>query len=553
MVAFGRLQLWDGILGEILMRKRHHLFGAFVFCLAAQMPAADVNPGPALPFAAEQGNLRSVKSLLQKADVSAQVNSAQGDGMTALHWAAYRDDLEMAGILIQAGANTNAADRLKAVTPLLIASKAGNTAVIDLLLKSGADANLANSVGTTPLMLAAASGKVDAVKALLDRGAGVNARESARRQTAVMFASALNRDAVVRLLASRGADLNATSKIVPINIDIVDEDGNSIPAPSRTGKTRQRGEAEGKVAGIGGMTALHYSAREGLMSTVQALVESGANINKTSPVDKSTALVIAISNGHYDVAKYLVDHGADPNIETIDGLGALYATVQSRWAPVAWTPTAFTSASGITQQQVDYLSLMKLLLEHGANPNARINKTLWFDPPHHNDSWAKAAGTTPFWRAAQATDLDAMKLLLAHGADPKMASAENDTPLAVAAGVGWNGNFSTNAPNSFMAAVKYLVEEVKIDVNATDASGYTAAMGAAYRGDNEVIQYLIDKGARLDVKTKRGWSITDMANGPYLRSSFPLAHPDTVALLLKLNAPQLIKVQDEEILGVIKK
>ena len=381
----------------------------------------------------------------------------------------------------------------------------------------------------------------------------MNARESARRQTALMFAAALNRDAVVRLLASRGADLNATSKIVPIHADIVDEDGNSIPAPSRTGATKKRGEAEGKVAGMGGMSALHYAAREGLIAAVQALVESGANVNKTSPVDKSTALVIAIINGHYDVAKYLVERGADPNIETIDGLGALYATIESRWAPVAWTPTAFTSASGITQQHVNYLDLMKLLLKHGANPNAKINKTLWFDPPHHNDSWAKAAGTTAFWRAAQATDLDAMKLLAAHDADPKIASAEHDTPLSVAAGVGWNGNFSTNAPNSFMASVKYLVEEVQIDVNAADTSGYTAVMGAAYRGDNEMIQYLIAKGARIDVKTKRGWSVTDMANGPYLRSSFPLAHPDTVALLQKLGAPALIKVQDEEILGVIGK
>ncbi|HEX4273785.1 MAG TPA: ankyrin repeat domain-containing protein [Bryobacteraceae bacterium] len=532
------------------MRKPHYFStGLFAICQVTRLFAADADPGLALTEAAEQGNLNNVKSLVQKSDV----NSAQGDGMTALHWAAYREDVEMARVLIQAGANVNAANRLKAVTPLLIASNAGNAAVIDLLLKNGADANLANTLGTTPLMLAAASGKVDAVKTLLDHGANVNARESSRRQTALMFAAALDRDAVVRLLASRGADLNATSKIVPINADIVDEDGNSIPAPSRTGATKKRGEGEGKVAGMGGMTALHYAAREGLMATVQGLVEAGVDVNKTSPVDKSTSLVIAISNGHYDVAKYLVDHGADSNIETIDGLAPLYATIESRWAPVAWTPTAFTSAAGITQQQTNYLDLMKLLLEHGANPNAKINKTLWFDPPHHNDSWAKAAGTTAFWRAAQATDLDAMKLLVSHGADPKIASAERDTPLAVAAGVGWNGNFSTNAPNSFMAAAKYLVEDIQIDVNAADASGYTAAMGAAYRGDNEIIQYLIAKGARLDVKTKRGWSVTDMANGPYLRSSFPLAHPDTVALLQKLGAPAPIKVQDEEILGVIGK
>jgi ankyrin repeat protein len=513
------------------------------------MFAAEYAPGLTLPQAAQEGDLEAVRSLLHKSDV----NATQGDGMTALHWAAYREDLGMLRLLIPAGANVNAVNRLKAVTPLLIAATAGNAAVIDLLLRSGADANQANALGTTPLMLAAASGSVAAVRTLLDHGANIDTRESARRQTAVMFAAALNRDAVVRLLASRGADLNLTSKIVPINADIVDEDGNSIPAPSRTGATKKRGEEEGKVAGMGGMSALHYAAREGFMHTVQALVESGADINKINPVDKSTPLVIAISNGHYDVAKYLVEHGANPNIRTTDGLAGLYATVESRWAPVAWTPTPATSSSGITQQQTSYLELMKLLLDHGADPNAKINKTLWFDPPHHNDSWAKAAGTTAFWRAAQATDVAAMKLLAAHGADTRAASADNDTPLAAAAGVGWNGNYSTNAPDSFMAAVKYLVEEIGIDVNTVDTAGYTAIMGAAYRGDDDVIRYLVSRGARLDLKTNRGWSVTDMANGPYLRSSFPVPHPDTVALLEKFGGPAPIKVQDEEILGVIKR
>ncbi len=530
------------------MRNKIFSIGFLVVCMVAPLAATDGNPAFALTSAAERGDLKTVASLLQKFDV----NSAGGDGMTALHWAAYRDDREMAQILIQAGANVNGANRLKAVTPLLLASTNGSAAMIGLLLEKGADANLANAPGTTPLMLAAASGSVDAVKALLDHGADVNARESLRRQNALMFAAALNRDAVVRLLAARGADLNANSKVVPISSDIVDEDGNSIPAPSRTGATKARGEGEGKVAGMGGMSALHYAARDGLMATVQALVESGADVNKINPVDKSTALVTATANGHYDIAKYLLDHRADPNLKTIDGLAALYATIESRWAPVAWTPTPSTSAAGITQQQTGYLELMKALLDHGADPNAAINKTLWFDPPHHNESWAKAAGSTTFWRAAMATDLEAMKLLVARGADPKIATTEKATPLAVAAGVGWNGNYSTNAPGAFLDSVKYLTETVGIDVNAADTNGYTALMGAAYRGDNDVVEYLLAKGAKVDVKTKRGWSVTDMANGPYLRSSFPIAHPETIALLQKNGAPTPIQVEDEEILGVIK-
>ena len=532
-----------------MIRRTAISAGLCTVTLAARMFAAEYASGLTLPQAAQEGDLEAVGSLLHKWDV----NATQGDGMTALHWAAYREDLNMARLLIGAGANVNAANRLNAVTPLLLAATAGNAAIVDLLLKSGADANQANSLGTTPLMLAAASGRVDAAKTLLDHGANINARESARRQTALMFAAALNRDAVVRLLASRGADLNLTSKIVPINADIVDEDGNSVPAPSRTGATKKRGEEEGKVAGMGGMAALHYAAREGFMPAVKALVESGADIDKANPVDKSTPLVIAIGNGHYDVAKYLIEHGANPNLRTIDGLAALYATVENRWAPVAWTPTPATSSSGITQKQTSYLELMKLLLDRGADPNAKINKTLWFDPPHHNDSWAKAAGTTAFWRAAQATDVAAMKLLAAHGADTRAVSAENDTPLAAAAGVGWNGNYSTNAPDSFLAAVRYLVEEIGTDVNTVDTAGYTAIMGAAYRGDDEMIRYLVSKGARLDLKTKRGWSVSDMANGPYLRSSFPVPHPDTVALLQKLGGPAPIRVQDEEILGVIRR
>jgi ankyrin repeat protein len=162
------------------------------------------------------------------------------------------------------------------------------------------------------------------------------------------------------------------------------------------------------------------------------------------------------------------------------------------------------------------------------------------------------AGSTPFWRAAQSNDLAAMKFAVAHGADTKAVSAQKDTALHVAAGLGWAGNFSTTAPGPVLPTVKYLVEELGADVNAQDASGYTPVMGAAYRGLNDVVEYLVSKGARLDYRTARGWSVTDMANGPALRTSVPLAHPDTVALLTKLGAPPLLKVEGEEILGVIR-
>ncbi|MBI4472673.1 MAG: ankyrin repeat domain-containing protein [Acidobacteria bacterium] len=497
-----------------------------------------------------QNDINAVRSLLQQ---KADVNAAQSDGMTALHWAAHKDNLEIARMLVQAGADVKRGTRLGSILPLFMACTNGSAPMIELLLKAGADANSTNELGTTALMQAAASGSVEAVTTLVNYGANVNAKEKARQQTALMFAAARNRAPIIRVLAAGGADLDAVSKITAISNDLVDEDGNPIPAPSRTGETRRRPRGEGKVAGIGGMTALHYAARDGFMETVRALVESGASVNRINPMDKSTPLVVATINGQYDIAKYFLDHGANPNLGASDGLTPLYAVLDSRWAPVAWTPTASTADSGIVQQKVSHLELMKALLERGANPNAKLLQTPWYNPPHHAQRWVQWAGTTPFWRAANATDVAAMKLLVSYGADGKTPSDENTTPLMAAAGVGWTGNFSVNAPDSFLAAAKYLVEEIGIDVNAQHTSGYTAIMGAAWRGDNELVQYLADKGAKLDVRTELGWSVTDMANGPSLRSSVPLKHPETISLVLKLGAPPLIQVDDEEILGIIKR
>jgi ankyrin repeat protein len=262
--------------------------------------------------------------------------------------------------------------------------------------------------------------------------------------------------------------------------------------------------------------------------------------------------VLAISNGHFDVAKYLLDNGADPNSANIDGLAPLYAVLDNRWAPVAWSPNSATAATGVVQQKVSHLELMKTLLERGADPNAKVLRTLWFNPPHHNQSWAKVPGTTPFWRAAQGSDIAAMKLLVAYGADPYMPSDSGLTPLAVATGIGWSGNYSTNGPDGFLKTSQYLVE-LGLDVNAADEDGFTPLMGAAWRGDNELVQYLVDHGAKVDARNSMGWAVTDMANGPSLRSSVPKKYPETIALLQKLGAPEPIKIEDEEILGIIKR
>jgi len=260
---------------------------------------------------------------------------------------------------------------------------------------------------------------------------------------------------------------------------------------------------------------------------VQALVESGANVNQVSGGDKSSTLVISIANGHYTVAKYLVDHGADPNLVNIDGLSPLWATMNMRYAPVSWAPNPRTD------QEMDAMILIADLLDHGADPNARtLKRKLWFSPSSHDQTWADPRGSTAFWRAAEASDVEAMKLLVARGADPNLPNGIGTTPLIVAAGLGWVGNFSSNAPGQWMNAVKFCLEH-GADINAADGKGYTALHGAAVRGDNDMIAFLVSKGAKIDAVTKTGDTIADMANGPFEHA---IPHPDTVALLEKLGS-----------------
>ena len=482
--------------------------------LVVSSPAIDIR----LVDRAMEGNLDGVRSLLSE---QVDVNSAQGDGMTALHWAAYRDDLPLAKLLIEAKANPDAETRVGAITPLILAARNGSGGMIETLVKAGADPGKAASTGATPLMSAATSGSVDAVKALIDGGADLNAREKTNGQTALMFAAWENRAGVIQLLIERGAHPGLSSFVNLLDEPRFDDDG--LPVPKR------KGEQSGGSSVMGGMTALLFAARDGNLDAVKALVESEADVNQVSGGDGSTPINIAIANGHYTVGKYLLDHGANPNLPNLDGLTPLYATVNMRYAPVSWAPNPRTD-----QQSVGSTELLQALLEGGANPDARVKGKLWFSPTSHDRSWVDHKGATAFWRAAMSSDVEAMRILVAGGANPNLTTDSGVTPLMVAAGIGWSGNFTQNAPDSWMEALKYCLE-LGADVNAVEKrKGFTALHGAASRGDNEMVQYLVDRGAKVDVVNKDGNSAADMAFGP---SRFFIPSPETVDLLVKLGSP----------------
>ena len=519
-----------------------------------------------LADAAMKGDREAVRTLLKS---KAGLNAAHGDGATALHWAAYNDDLEMARSLLAAGADPLAKTRDGGLTPLFMACTNGNAGMIDLLLKAGIDPNSANTNGTTALMFAASSGSTDAVQELLDRGASVNAKES-HGQTALMFAAAQNRASVVKLLVTRGGDADVATAVRKLERVRFDQDGNivqdkkpaangapaaveadpSIPLnvlahalglksavylpdvnatkrKAKAGDVAARGPRKIGADTMGGMTALLYSAREGHIEVVRNLVEGGAKVNHVGDGDKFSPLVMAIANGHYDAAKYLADHGADPNLATTSGLTALYAAIDVQWAPKTWVPQPHTD-----QEKTSYLELMQTLLDHGANVNAQLGEKLWFRSFTNDYTWTDPAGATPFWRAAQSNDIAAMRLLMAHKADPEMKTKDGLTPLLAAAGIGWAANWSVNAPYPGIEAVKYCVEAGN-DVNVADLRGYTALHGAAYLGNNDMVNYLVAKGANVKAKSKSGDTVADMANGP---TRYGIPHPQTVELLEKLGS-----------------
>jgi ankyrin repeat protein len=605
------------------------VLGASLALGAARSPA-DESP---VADAVMRGDSSRVRQLIKQ---GLDVNAAQPDGMTALHWAAQRGDAGGAQMLMYAGARVDAVTRNGNYTPLHLAARNGRAAAVKALLAAGADVNAVTTTGAvTALHFAASNGDPATVAALLDKGAPVDTREGSWGQTPLMWAASANRVAALDVLIKRGANLELASKIEDISAKEKAErtmlvqrgrrvaamkaadaaptvaaagagavaapatprvavaapvpvapvapaapaaskapaaagapvKRDSAPTPPPQTGFNSRGPTYGDLIGNkGGLTALLFAVRDGSDECVVRLLEAGAKINHVSEGDHTSALLMATINGRFDMAKMLLEKGADVKLQSDAGAAPLYATINVQWAAKSLYP----QPTAQLQQTTPYLDLMESFLKAGADVNVRLKKHLWFMSYNFDLLGVNTVGATAFWRAAYGTDVPAMKLLVKYGADitiptikptgrlPGDDSGGDDGaaggkdpsglapipdggpgvyPIHAATGVGYGEGFAANshrhAPDAWMASAKYLIEELKVDVNMRDHNGYNALHHAAARGDNQLITYLAAKGGDIMAISRRGQTTADMANGPVQRI---VPFPETVELLVKMGA-----------------
>jgi uncharacterized protein len=601
------------------------------------------------------------KLLLAKADV----NATQVDGATALHWAVYRDNVEMVDLLLKAGANVKAANR-EGTTPLFMAALYGNPAMIERLLKAGADPKERGPNGETTVMFAARNGNPAAIKLLVAAGADVNAKEIIRATTALMWAAEEGHAAAAKTLIELGADVSAKSgpaglprnyMAQAVNVEqveaaakrrraakeagrtyedqlafeqatglapkddilsqaaqfvasgaataaeaagflnlTVDQVNAAVAAlggqnfgqpptgaarPGRGGAGRGAGAQGGRggpgaqagaearaaaqaaqdqatdviVAGLvgggsGGLTPLVFAAREGDLETAKVLVDGGADVNQITEYGW-TPLLVATNNRNYKLGAYLLEKGADPDIANKGGWTPLYLATDNRNIEGGDYP--------VPKPDMDHLQYISLLLDKGADPNIQVTENT-LSRTIFTMQWFFEPGATAFVRASQSSDTALMKLLLAHGADPKITTDFGDTALTVAGGIGWvEGVTYERSAKENLEAVRMLLD-LGLDPNAANHDGRTPVMGAAHKGRNDVIQLLVDRGAKIDARDKGSrdtgsaaskiaghrFQVLDYSEGLVrvgVQSAIP--HPETAVFIRKLLADRGLPVPPE--------
>jgi ankyrin repeat protein len=420
----------------------------------------------------------------QKSDPGKLTNTIDPDGTTALHWAVQRNDLDTVDKLIRTGADVKAANRY-GVTPLQVAATNGSAPMIEKLLAAGADANTALPEGETVLMTAARTGDAAAVKVLVEHGAKVNATEGWRKQTALMWAAAEDNVAAAKVLIDAGADIKVQSK-------------------------------------GGAFTAFLFAVRGGHIGTSGLLLDAGADVNQPMP-DGTSPLLLALVNAHFELAGFLLDRGADPNADG-QGWTALHQVVWSRRPN-----TGFNLPGPVPTGNLDSLDLVRKLVKLGANVNARQKK----EPKDGYRNQLNRIGATPFLLAAKSVDLPLMRLLLENGADPTLKTDEGTTALMAAAGVGiWAPGENPGTDEEALAALKLTFEVGGGGVNDVDNNGETALHGAIYRaGSIAMVKFLLEKGAKLDVRNKKGWTPLIAADGVEYTPNVLKRYPETAAFI----------------------
>lgn len=484
-----------------------------VALIGVSLPIAAMAAGSGearLVEAARMQDAQAVRALLEQ---NVDVNARSADGSTALLWAAHWNDTETADLLLRAGADANAANDFR-MTPLSQACTNASAEMVRLLLKSGANPNTAIATGETPLMTCARTGNPDAVRLLIEYGAQVNAREPSQNQTALMWAIAERHADVTKALIEAGADLRAATKQ--------------------------------------GFTPIHFAARVGDLESLKLLLAAGVDINLQTRAGESegqgrggattsgyTPLLIATLRAQVDTALYLLEHGADPNVDAA-GFTPLH------WASTSWEGFASNPVygfedpmSGIPRRQ-DKLRLVMALLAHGADVNARMMKR----QPSFATGYTDTIGATPFLLAASVQDVEMMRILLEAGADPTIPTATNATAIMAATGLNHGIGESLVTEKDALEAVNFLLG-LGLDPKGETTFGENALFGPAYRGWNTLLAQLIELGVNVNAVSKAGVTPYLAAAGYGDRLGGVLYNQEGAELLLKHGADPKLGVPCE--------